>query len=131
MTLSPDCTPGNRRGATGSTSRKVNPMADSLALKLWRKKTYGGSKAVRWTGRKLSNWRKLILSAEPLCRHCAAKGVVAIATEVDHIKPLEAGGDYSQENAQPLCHECHVIKTAKDRGYQETTKFTPDGKVVW
>lgn len=103
----------------------------STALELWRRKTYGGSKDKRWTGRKLGNWRRLILSAEPLCRHCAAKGLVVIATEVDHIKPLELGGDYAPENAQALCHECHVLKTAKDRGYQEQTKFTSDGKVVW
>jgi 5-methylcytosine-specific restriction endonuclease McrA len=106
-------------------------MADSLALKLWRKKTYGGSKHLRWTGRKLGNWRKLILSAEPLCRHCAKQGKTTVATEVDHIKPLESGGDYSVDNAQPLCHDCHVKKTAKDRGYQETTQFTPDGRVIW
>jgi 5-methylcytosine-specific restriction protein A len=103
----------------------------SDALEAWRKKTYGGTKDKRWVGRKLANWRKLILSAEPLCRHCAVKGRISVATEVDHIKPLESGGDYSIDNAQPLCHECHVIKTAKDRGYAERTKFTPDGKVIW
>ena len=61
-------------------------------------------------------WARLraqVLAEEPLCRHCAALGLVVPATDVDHIRNGE--GDYSddnrRENLQPLCHECHSRKT--------------------
>ena len=62
-------------------------------------------------------WRKLrlvILNAEPLCRHCLARGVPVPAVEVDHIVPLRDGGDNARENLQPLCAKHHDIKTMRD-----------------
>jgi 5-methylcytosine-specific restriction protein A len=70
-----------------------------------------GSVGVRWAGRRLQAWRSRILSAEPLCRHCLAKGVLTAATEVDHEIPLGQGGTYDDANAQPLCTDCHKAKT--------------------
>ena len=62
-------------------------------------------------------WRKLraqVLGAEPLCRHCAAKGVVRAANVVDH----EDGDAHnnSLSNLQPLCGPCHSRKTAAEDG---------------
>lgn len=61
-------------------------------------------------------WARLraqVLAEEPLCRHCAALGLVEPATDVDHI--INGEGDYSddnrRENLQPLCHPCHSQKT--------------------
>ena len=62
-------------------------------------------------------WRKLreaMLDAEPLCRHCAARGKVTPAHEVDHILPLRDGGTNDRDNLQPLCGPCHDDKTARD-----------------
>lgn len=81
----------------------------------------GGSPGLRWSGRKLQVWRERILAAEPLCRHCKAQGLTTVAQEVDHLVPLEQGGDYSDGNAQPLCIRCHATKTALDRGYRSAT----------
>lgn len=86
-----------------------------------------GSAGIRWTGRKLQEWRRRILEAEPLCRHCREKGITTAAQEVDHIVPLEHGGTYSDDNAQPLCTPCHQDKTAKDRGYKPRRTISPDG----
>jgi 5-methylcytosine-specific restriction enzyme A len=86
-----------------------------------------GSFGKRWTGEKLQRWRKRILSAEPLCRHCAQKGKVTEAEEVDHIRSLEDGGTYEDSNAQPLCKPCHKVKTAKDRGYRQRQEIGADG----
>jgi 5-methylcytosine-specific restriction enzyme A len=76
------------------------------------------SASLRWSGRKLQEWRERILAREPLCRHCNEVGRTTIATEVDHIVPLEDRGTYEDSNAQPLCGDCHKAKTAKDRGYK-------------
>ncbi|MCS2609375.1 HNH endonuclease [Halomonas dongshanensis] len=61
-------------------------------------------------------WRRLraqVLADEPLCRQCAALGIVTPATDVDHI--VNQSGDYTDDNRrealQPLCHECHSRKT--------------------
>ena len=86
-----------------------------------------GSADKRWTGAKLQAWRLRILRAEPLCRHCAAKGLVVVAQEVDHIIPLEKGGTYEDSNAQPLCIPCHQAKTAQDRGYKPRQACGVDG----
>jgi 5-methylcytosine-specific restriction endonuclease McrA len=72
-----------------------------------------------------SEWKRLRnrrLDAEPLCRHCSAKGFVTPAVEVDHIKPRALGGLDLWENTQSLCKPCHINKTREDvkkirRGY--------------
>lgn len=74
---------------------------------------------MRWTkdsnGRVLplnsAAWRRLrkqVLAEEPLCRHCAAQGLVVPATEVDH---MNGAADNSRDALQALCKPCHSIKT--------------------
>lgn len=54
--------------------------------------------------------RRAILTAEPLCRDCGA-----IATDVDHIVPMEEGGEaWAPANLQPLCSTCHGRKTNRE-----------------
>ena len=58
--------------------------------------------------------RRIVLSSEPLCRMCKQQGYVTAATEVDHIKPRDEGGDmWDRANLQPLCRECHENKTRR------------------
>ena len=77
---------------------------------------------MRWTkdsnGRVLplnsAAWRKLrkqVLAEEPLCRHCAAQGLVVPATEVDHMR---GAWDNRRESLQPLCKSHHSLKTAAE-----------------
>ncbi|WP_322997214.1 HNH endonuclease signature motif containing protein [Castellaniella sp.] len=64
-----------------------------------------------------TTWRKLrasVLEREPLCRHCAARGITEPATDVDHRSGDPS--DNSPQNLCPLCHSCHSIKTARDHG---------------
>jgi 5-methylcytosine-specific restriction endonuclease McrA len=83
------------------------------------------STIVKLTGGYDHNWRKQRnrrLDAEPLCRHCAGRGFVTPAVEVDHIKPKALGGDDAWDNTQSLCKPCHQDKTRQDirrinRGY--------------
>lgn len=63
-----------------------------------------------------SAWQKLrasVLAGEPLCRHCAARGLSVVATDVDH---MNGADDNRLDSLQPLCHECHSRKTARDNG---------------
>ena len=67
-----------------------------------------------------SAWQKLrasVLAGEPLCRHCAARGLVVPATDVDH---MNGADDNRLESLQPLCHECHSRKTAMENGKNVT-----------
>ncbi len=34
--------------------------------------------------------------------------------QIDHIVPREQGGSNDESNLQPLCHECHALKTAAE-----------------
>lgn len=70
---------------------------------------------VRQRGDAWMKRRKAQLQREPLCRHCALLGLVALATQVDHVKPLWSGpGLDTDANLQSLCAPCHVIKTASE-----------------
>ncbi|MDD2729735.1 HNH endonuclease [Malikia sp.] len=66
-----------------------------------------------------------MLSREPLCRHCAARGLVVPATDVDH---MNGADDNRLESLQPLCHECHSRKTARDQGKRVAYGCDPSGK---
>lgn len=53
--------------------------------------------------------RRHILFSQPLCE-CGD-----IATDVDHMVPLDDGGDpYNPTNLQALCHPCHSRKTSRE-----------------
>ena len=51
-----------------------------------------------------------------LCQDCLARGVLTLATEVDHIVPLFKGGDDSDDNKAAICADCHQLKTRSDKG---------------
>ena len=65
----------------------------------------------RLRGRAGVERRARILRAEPLCRHCKAKGIIRQAEQVDHIRELALGGTDDDSNLQPLCIPCHDRKT--------------------
>lgn len=63
-----------------------------------------------------ARWQRLrarILAERPLCAYCARRGIVTIATDVDHISGDPS--DNRRENLQSLCHECHSTKTQHER----------------
>jgi hypothetical protein len=73
----------------------------------------------RMRGRRLQERRRVYLAAHPFCRRCIEQhGRVSLAVELDHIQPLEHGGRDTPDNIQGLCRECHLDKTARDRGYR-------------
>lgn len=67
--------------------------------------------STRW--RKL---RKMIITREPFCRTCKQMDVLMAAKIIDHIVPINKGGDpWDEGNLQPLCKKCHDVKTAQER----------------
>lgn len=60
--------------------------------------------------------RRLRLSEQPLCPVCRAAGRTRPATEVHHVRPVEAARTLGEKerlmfdphNLRPLCRSCHV-----------------------
>lgn len=71
--------------------------------------------AKRITGRPLQRLRAELFSANPLCVECSKHGRVTLATQRDHIKSLEEGGQDVPENTQGLCDDCHDAKSLAER----------------
>ena len=66
--------------------------------------------------------RELMLSQDPLCRTCSIAGRIALATVVDHIVPVKAGGArFDIANLQGLCVACHNRKTAIETAQRSGT----------
>lgn len=87
----------------------------------------GGSTDKRITGRRLQTIRKRHFQLEPLCVVCKAKGIVTIATELDHVVALVNGGEDVPENRQGLCKVHHDEKTRADMGWKPKPQIGLDG----
>ena len=62
-------------------------------------------------------WQKLrasVLRDSPLCDSCKRRGLIVMATDVDHISGDPS--DNGRANLASLCHSCHSLKTAADHG---------------
>jgi 5-methylcytosine-specific restriction protein A len=70
----------------------------------------------RWYGTQA--WRnraKAQLAAEPLCRHCRARGHVVEAEIADHIEHHHGDAEkFWHGDLQSLCWGCHSSKTRDD-----------------
>lgn len=56
--------------------------------------------------------RRTYLMEHPLCVMCHAGGHTVAASVVDHIRPINQGGDpYDPSNVQSLCRHHHSQKT--------------------
>lgn len=114
---------GRRPGSESATIRSKRTIASRLMPKKLpslnppkRKPDDRPPPSARGYGR---NWQKVraqVLVVEPCCRVCAERGLVVLATDVDHDIPLADGGTNEGSNLVPLCHSCHSTKTAKQDG---------------
>ena len=76
---------------------------------------FKGSTVARY-GKSWYKLRQRILERDNyLCQSCLMQGRYVTATDVDHIVPIAHGGTDDESNLQSLCHECHKVKTAKER----------------
>lgn len=81
----------------------------------------------RIRGRTLQAIRRRHLRAKPLCVTCEARGLVTLATELDHILALVNGGEDTDSNRQGLCKDCHADKTRTDMGHKPRPRTGLDG----
>ena len=61
--------------------------------------------------------RQRVLSENPLCKSCQCLGYVNMASHVDHLFAWRVIGEHAfMHNVfQPLCPECHGIKSALEK----------------
>lgn len=63
-------------------------------------------------------WRRVrasFLADHPLCEECQKRGLVVAARVVDHIVPINEGGErYDPRNFQALCDKCHNKKSGRE-----------------
>ena len=75
------------------------------------KDNYSFYNSTRWR-----NYTKAYKKKHPLCIHCLDKGKTTQVDVLDHITPINKGGDkWNSSNLQSLCHRCHNSKSAKDK----------------
>lgn len=68
--------------------------------------------------------RKVMLAKFPLCKICNKA-----ANELDHIIPINHGGDrYNESNLQTLCKQCHSKKSEREKHEYIKPKQTHDYK---
>src|SRR5215216_1466326 len=71
-----------------------------------REATHGVYKKKKWLLTRLA-----VLARDPICKVCDRR----LSTEVDHIRPLSAGGGpWKLEGLQGICSLCHREKTARE-----------------
>lgn len=76
-----------------------------------RSKDYDGKRGTSAQRGYDSRWekvRKMYLSKHPLCERCEASGIVTVALDVHHIRPLKQGGSNSEDNLMALCRKHHM-----------------------
>ena len=96
----------------GKLVRDVSGRCEAHARPAWSKPA---TATKRVTGRELQRRRARLFTSNPLCVHCQQAGRVTLATQRDHIVPLEEGGQDVDANVQGLCAECHDIKSKTER----------------
>lgn len=74
-------------------------------------------------GRRWRRFRLVWLSEHPWCVECERERKLTLASEVDHIDPLQEGDEVCDPgNVQSLCKTHHSRKTARECGWAKPRK---------
>jgi len=110
--------PCNAQGCNVLTRnpRYCDDHAHLLKSAAWAKPRESGTK--RNYNYKWQQARAGFLAKYPLCRRCTDRGLVVVATDVDHIIPHRNDMVlfWDKTNWQSLCGPCHSAKTAAEDG---------------
>lgn len=68
----------------------------------------------------------------PYCYTCAQEGIIKLGDMMDHIIPVNVGGDpWDKRNRQTMCTPCHNVKRGKEaHGHCEPWELNDDGKRI-
>jgi len=97
------------------------PQIKKTVRRPWmpERKPFGGRAVDNTKFYQSTPWRKLrekVLQERPMCEECRKHGIMKEAKVVDHIVPIVKGGaPLDESNLQPLCHQCHNAKSARDK----------------
>lgn len=76
---------------------------------------YSGKNAAFYHSTQWKAVRQIKLREQPLCEECQKNGILTPAVLVDHIRPINEGGEkLSMRNLQSLCEKCHNKKSARE-----------------
>ena len=90
----------------GSRARRLRVLPSDAPTRKTAEQGYGSE----WQTARLYH-----LADEPFCRACKVKGVVVLATVVDHVRPHRRDRElfWDRTNWQSLCKACHDFKTGR------------------
>lgn len=95
------------------THTPVKPVKVKTVYEQHRGSAHQRGYTARWRA-----YRVGFLSMHPLCAECESKGIIKVATVVDHI--IAHKGDkvlfWDYNNHQALCKRCHDKKTVREDG---------------
>lgn len=87
-----------------------------------------GTRQERGYGAAWERLRETILRRDKyLCQPCLQTCLVTDATQVDHIKPKDLGGEDDPENLQSICDQCHRAKSAAEGHAARARSGTGEG----
>lgn len=80
-----------------------------------------------YNGQRWRNLRAAFIRENPLCVYCDRNGIIKAGKVVDHIEPINEGGEkYNPENLQTLCHPCHNSKSGRESQAAQKRKKEDD-----
>ena len=84
------------------------------------------SRQTFYSSKEWRDMRNKILTEQPLCRECGSKGIITVATLVDHIIDIKKDGTLclDENNLQPMCMQCHKDKTVREENENRKNKKT-------
>lgn len=69
-----------------------------------------GTSTQRGYDAKWQRVRAIVMAAQPLCAHCAERGLTVLAVDIHHVIPIrvDAGRRLDLSNLVGLCRSCHA-----------------------
>lgn len=102
--------------------RRLTTLQPRVAL-MERRQIGTAAHTVRIRGTTLQATRDRILARDKgvcQCSRCKQQGMLRLATIVDHIVPLWAGGAEDDSNRQAINADCHALKSADEARMRAT-----------
>ena len=107
------------RGSSGQDSGRLRPLRPAVG------KTHGSTCQCVWKMKPL--YPEVSERAQKRCEYCHAPAeAFNFPFDIEHIKPVSAGGSDNLDNLALACRSCNVFKSSRQQAPDpETNKITP------